>query len=221
MTETYGEDPYLGQRHERRLHPRAARGRPGRGRDRVRQALPRLCDDRGRPEHGRDRGRPTRAPRRLRPPLRGRDPAGRPRRGDGLLRRVRGRADPHLPRGGDRPAARPDGLHRDRRLRLRGRRLGADAAPGRGRPQGSRLAGSRRRHGRGAPERPALRAGAGQRRGERQGARVPAGRVGAPGAADKFALGLFDNPYVAEIRWRSPRWRARATSCPGGWRTSR
>jgi Glycosyl hydrolase family 3 N terminal domain len=59
--ETYGEDPLPGYRHERRLHAGHAGERPARGRAGEREALPRLCSDRSRSEHGRDRRRRARA----------------------------------------------------------------------------------------------------------------------------------------------------------------
>lgn len=38
---------------------------------------------------------------------------------------------------------------------------------------------------------------------------------------DKFALGLFDNPYVAEDPINSKASRRKARTCPGGSRSSR
>ena len=99
--ETYGEDPYLVSA----MSVAFTRGIQATTCARVccrARSIPRLRDDRGRAEHGRHRGRRARALRRLRPSLRGIHPARRVGIGDGLLLRVRRRADPHLPPDPDR-----------------------------------------------------------------------------------------------------------------------
>ena len=116
------------QRHERRLHARDAGKGPDQGRAGDREALRRLRGDRRRPEHGGDRGRRAGALRRPRPSFRGCIQARRARVGDAELLGVRWRADLGVPRGADRPVARPDGLHGDGRVRLRRRRVACTRA---------------------------------------------------------------------------------------------
>ena len=143
--------------------PRAAGGRPRRGRRAVGAGLPEPVADLGRPPAA-ARAHVAADPRQGRPAPRRRAPRGRPRHGR------RGRLEPRRPPGrrvGHR--ARPAAGRRRRRRARRPRPARLGRPHGLGRPQG---AGARRARG---ARRPALRLGAGaRRRGGRRAGRARA-----------------------------------------------